>query len=182
MFDTIKLECEIPHPAMQEEEFQTKSLDCELGRFKITKDLRLQKQFRTWRETGQTYIDPFLKTEWPIREVDQEWWENWPETRVLRVYTSTGDHRGTSDFQWYEYEIELFRGRVTRFSIVEGPGHDRKEPSVDMHITIPGEPPRTYSRVPEWLKQMTNRKEILDYVEDLNRQLEEAQDSDGQAD
>jgi hypothetical protein len=43
MFDNVKCSAPLPEPSMQDRTFQTKSLDCELADYEITKDGELWK-------------------------------------------------------------------------------------------------------------------------------------------
>jgi hypothetical protein len=99
MFDTIRCEYPLPENSFQEESFQTKSLECLLDEYTITKRGRLILHMHRHYQT---------KT----KDVDVEYHGD------LRFYTSVGE-RDEGTYEWVEYKARFTEGKVQWIKRVE---------------------------------------------------------------
>jgi hypothetical protein len=120
MFDVVECEFPLPEFTLQEKTFQTKSLDCVMNRYTITRDGRLilhkvryelvpeeeREYYGTpeWDESPLIRICGMLKSI-PVGDVEI------PYHGDITFYTSTGS-RKEGNLEWYEYQARFTDGRV----------------------------------------------------------------------
>ena len=120
MFDELKCEYKLPDPVVQEETFQTKSFDCLLDSYTITRDGRLihhQVRYESvpeeerpcygtseWEQSEFAHLIGSLKAV-PIGDVEI------PYHGDVYFYTSIGS-RETGDYEWFEYQARFTNGRL----------------------------------------------------------------------
>jgi hypothetical protein len=87
-FDTVYCKYPLPDPRHQDLAFQTKSLECLMGTYTITRDGRLVR--KAWSLRGGPEVD---------REAE------WPMHGDIEIYTSV-------ERDWIEYVVRFTHGRV----------------------------------------------------------------------
>ncbi|MBA3692102.1 MAG: hypothetical protein H0X49_13130 [Acidobacteria bacterium] len=119
MFDYLKCEYPLPDSTVQNETFQTKSLDKVLGDYTITADGRLilhAVSYESVPEEERPYYDkpewkkPFGKicgslTSSPTGDVEIAYHGD------VRFYTSVGS-RENNDYEWFEYQARFTDGKL----------------------------------------------------------------------
>jgi len=118
MFDEIRCEFPLPDKVMQDEWFQTKSFECLLDRYTITRDGRLilhQVRYETIPEEERPYYGkpewetkPFIRSLGCMRSVPVGDVEV-PYHGDITFYTSVGNG---PDHEWFEYRARFTEGRV----------------------------------------------------------------------
>ena len=92
MFDTLKCEYPLPDAIVQNDSFQTKTLECLLDDYTITKDGKLiQHRERHYQSSAQDF------------EIDFH--------GDLRFYTSKGS-REENNYEWFEYIARFTDGKL----------------------------------------------------------------------
>lgn len=92
MFDTLKCKYPLPEKEVQEDSFQTKSLDCLLDNYTIT-------------EQGKLILHRQRHYETAARKIEVDFHGN------LRFYTSKGS-REENNYQWFEYVARFTEGKL----------------------------------------------------------------------
>ena len=118
MFDYIRCEYPLPDTEVQEQVFQTKSLDSALERYTITRDGRLilhQVRYESVPEAERRYYgtpewetDPIVRSFGCTRSIQVGDVEV-PHHGDIIFYTSIGTGQ---DHQWFEYRARFTKGRV----------------------------------------------------------------------
>ncbi len=99
MFDTIRCEFPLPDDRFQEESFQTKSLECLLDNYTLTKQGRLVLHMHRCYQKDSQDVDVAYHGD-------------------IRFYTSVGE-QDQDTFEWVEYEARFTDGSVTWIKRVE---------------------------------------------------------------
>jgi hypothetical protein len=99
MFDTLKCEYLLPDKIVQKDSFQTKSLDCLLDNYTISKRGKLILQRQRHYETKVNKITVDFHGD-------------------LRFYTSKGS-REENNYEWFEYEARFTEGNLQWIKRVE---------------------------------------------------------------
>ncbi len=99
MFDTLKCEYPLPDKTVQKDSFQTKSLDCLLDNYTISKrgKLILHRQRHYEKTVKKIYLDFHGD---------------------LRFYTSTGSNE-ENNYEWFEYIARFTEGNLQWIKRVE---------------------------------------------------------------
>ena len=121
MYDEVRAEYPLPDPEAQDLVYQTKSLDCFLDDFTVTRDGRLILHAVDYEQVPENERPNYGKPEWehggigqlmgslhkvPLGDVEI------PYDGDLEIHTSTGSHE-KGDYRWYEYIIRFEDGRVS---------------------------------------------------------------------
>jgi len=119
MFDYIKCEYQLPDSAVQNETFQTKSLDKGLEDYTITSDGRLIQHAVRFESVPEEERPFYGKPEWkkPLGKVCGSI-KSVPTGDAeiayhgdIRFYTSIGS-RETNDYEWFEYQARFTDGKL----------------------------------------------------------------------
>jgi hypothetical protein len=138
MFDELKCEYPLPDAAVQEETFQTKSLNRVMDRYTITQEGRLilhkvryevvPEEEREYYGTPEWDEKPFVRIFGMLRSIPVGDVEI-PYHGDIAFYTSTGS-REEGDFEWFEYQARFTEGRLQSIRRVpEQPWLNRKRTS-----------------------------------------------------
>ena len=106
MYDEIKCQYELPDKVVQNEIFQTKSLDSLQESYRISEDGKLFKVQRVmeWKEDSDHPLGGCLKTL-------SSWEDQVTHHGYINMYTSV-------DKKWYEYKIKFTDGEIVDIAIV----------------------------------------------------------------
>ena len=110
MFDELKCEYLLPDPIVQNETFQTKSLDRALDNYTITRDGRLilhPARYELESEEEQLPGPDVSEMPQAIPEGDAEILYHGD----IYFYTSLGTP-GDDDYEWFEYKARFTEGRL----------------------------------------------------------------------
>ena len=120
MFDELKCEYPLPDAAIQEETFQTKSLNRMIDRYTITQEGRLilykvryevvPEEEREYYGTPEWDEKPFVRIFGMLRTIPVGDVEI-PYHGDIAFYTSTGS-REEGDLEWFEYRARFTEGRL----------------------------------------------------------------------
>lgn len=120
MFDDLKCEYPLPDADVQDRTFQTKSLECLMDRYTITREGRLilhkvryeyvPEEEREYYGTPEWDEKPFVRIfgmlrSIPVGDVDMAYHGD------ITFYTSLGS-REEGDFEWFEYKARFTEGRL----------------------------------------------------------------------
>ena len=126
MFDYLKCEYELPDSSVQNESFQTKSLDSTLANYTITADGRLIHHAVKYESVPEEERPYFGTPEWekPLGKICGSM-TSVPTGDVeiayhgdIRFYTSISA-RETDDYKWFEYEARFTDGKLQWIKRVE---------------------------------------------------------------
>ena len=120
LFDELKCEYPLPDAVVQEETFQTKSLNRTMDRYTISQEGRLilhkvryevvPEEEREYYGTPDWDEKPFVQIFGMLRSIPVGDVEI-PYHGDIAFYTSTGS-RGVGDFEWFEYRARFTEGRL----------------------------------------------------------------------
>ncbi len=120
MFDELKCEYPLPDADVQDRTFQTKSLECLMDRYTITREGRLilhkvryehvPEQEREYYGTPEWDEKPFVRIfgmlrSIPVGDVDMAYHGD------ITFCTSIGSREG-EDFEWFEYKARFTEGSL----------------------------------------------------------------------
>ena len=121
MYDEVRVEYSLPDPEAQDLVFQTKSLDCFLDDFTVTRDGRLILHAVEYEEVPEEERLNYGTPEWDKGGIYQLMGSldkvptgdiGIPYEGDVEIHTCTGS-REEGDFRWYEYIIRFEGGRVS---------------------------------------------------------------------
>lgn len=116
LFDTVKCEYPLPNPAHQDLKFQTKDLDCWMGRYTITCD-------------GKLVRHPHSGGKGPERDIE------WPIHGDIRIY----DFEPENEKELVEYTVRFTHGRVERIRRSDRSERWVDQPPVESKPPLPEE-------------------------------------------
>lgn len=119
VYDRIRCEYPLPDAAVQDAEFQTKSLHPQMSQYTITADGRLVHHMERWESVPEEERPAYGTPEW-----DDPLAQNFGAVRTvpmgdveiplhgdIRFYASKGE-RANDTFKWFEYEAHFESGRL----------------------------------------------------------------------
>lgn len=140
MFDYVTCEYELPEKPSHDSEgiwsntkdiiFQTKSLDCVLGHFKIDAEGNLLKEARVY-ETDNAPLEldtseddkPFPFWKFPIRKLVSSTWDKSSFTGIVSFYESVEKPDETYDVSgWIEFDATFVNGTLQSIECVNNEG------------------------------------------------------------